>query len=123
MRKWPDQVLLRFGVGCLSHASGETVQLNERLSDYVMTLEGDTFLVGGTWGSPIVPHDLTIRLHPDFIPLRLQREPIGNGASTATVIFNPEGAVVSPPFDPALVGARRALVPSHPWRYRHVCGP
>jgi hypothetical protein len=34
-------------------------------------------------------------LHPDFIPLRLQREPLGKGASAAAVRFTPEGGVVS----------------------------
>jgi hypothetical protein len=71
------------------------VQLTERLLDYVVTLEDDTFVMGGTWGSPVVPHDLTIRLHPDFIPLRLQREPLGKGASATAVRFTPEGAVVT----------------------------
>lgn len=76
-------------------AAGETVQLAERLSDYVVTLQEDTFVMGGTWGSSLVPHDLTIRLHPDLIPLRLQRESMGKGASVAAVRFTPQGAVVT----------------------------
>ena len=74
---------------------GETVQLSERMLDYVVTMEEDAFAMGGTWGSPVVPHDLTIRLHPDFIPLRLQRETLGKGVSAAALRFTTGGAVVT----------------------------
>lgn len=76
-------------------ASGETVSLTERLPSAVVTLEADTFLLAGIWGSLIVPHELTIQLHPDFIPLRLEREPVGKGRSVATVRFVPEGTIVT----------------------------
>jgi hypothetical protein len=76
-------------------APGEEVHLTERLLDYVVTVEEDTFVMGGTWGSHVVPHDLTIRLHQDFIPLRLQRERLGKGTSAAAVRFTPQGGVVT----------------------------
>jgi hypothetical protein len=75
--------------------AGETVHLTERLLNRVHVLEDSTFVLAGTWGSLLMPHNLTIRFHPDFIPLRLQRERLGKGASNiATVLFTPDGAVV-----------------------------
>ena len=76
-------------------ASGESVRMVERLQRYVDVLDDNTFVVGGTWGSSLIPHDLTIRFHPDFIPLRLQRERSGRATSMAAVRFTPEGAVVT----------------------------
>lgn len=73
----------------------ETVYLTEQLLDCVVTCEDNTFVIGGTWGSRVVPHDLTIRLHPDFIPLRFQREMLGKGVSMAAVRFTTDGAIVT----------------------------
>jgi len=75
--------------------SGETVRLVERLQRYVHVLDDDTFLVGGIWGSSLIPHYVTIRFHPDFIPLRVQRERLGGETSRTAVRFTPEGAVVT----------------------------
>ena len=76
-------------------APGETIRMVERLQHYVRVLDDDSFVVGGTWGSNLMPHDLTIRFHPDFVPLRLQRERLGRATSTAAVQFTPAGAVVT----------------------------
>jgi CHAT domain-containing protein len=85
----------QLGWGVFRITNGETVRIVECLKHYVHVLDNDTFLVGGTWGSSLIPHDLTIRFHPDFIPLRLQRKRLGRAPSTAAVRFTPEGAVVT----------------------------
>lgn len=75
--------------------SGDAVNMIERLRYQVHQLEEDSFVLGGTWGSLLIPHDLTIRFHSDFIPLKLQRERLGKGASsTAAVRFTLDGAEV-----------------------------
>jgi len=74
---------------------GETIRVTEQVPDYVHVLEDDTFLLGGTWGSTLIPHVLTIRFHPDFIPLRLGRQLMGKGSSVAAGRFSPEGAIVT----------------------------
>jgi len=85
----------QLGWAVFSVAPGETVRMVERLERYVHALDDSTFVVGGTWGSSLIPHDLTIRFHSDFIPLRLQRECLGGAPSVAAVRFTPEGAVVT----------------------------
>jgi hypothetical protein len=76
-------------------AAGETVRMVERLAGYVRALDDDTLLLGGTWGSLLIPHDLTIRFREDFVPVRLQRERLGKTESEAAIRFTSEGAVVT----------------------------
>jgi CHAT domain-containing protein/tetratricopeptide (TPR) repeat protein len=74
---------------------GETFRLTEQISNCVHVLEDNTFLMGDTWGSTVIPHLLTIRFHPDFVPLRLQRQRMGKASSVASVKFSREGAIVT----------------------------
>jgi hypothetical protein len=56
-----------------------------------------------------VSYVLAIRFHPDFIPLRLQRQQIGR-ASGATVTFSPQGALVNASFYRPAMARRIALL-------------
>lgn len=74
---------------------GETVSITEQLTDCVHVVDNDTFLLHGTWGSTLIPHVITIQLHLDFVPLRLQRKPVSRGSSFATIRFSSGGAIVT----------------------------
>jgi CHAT domain-containing protein/tetratricopeptide (TPR) repeat protein len=78
---------------------GESFSFTEDATSAIHRLEDETYLIGSTWGSSLFPHYLTIRFHPAFVPLRLQRQQIGRAPSIATVQFSPEGASVK--FRPA----------------------
>jgi hypothetical protein len=39
---------------------GESVRFTEKVSGKIYALDEDTFLIGGTWGSTLFPHFLTI---------------------------------------------------------------
>jgi hypothetical protein len=73
---------------------GDRISITEGLTNFVYPLEDDSLVMGGTWGSSLFPHTVTIRFHQDFIPLRLQREQIGRACSIATVQFSPDGATL-----------------------------
>ncbi|MGB6946269.1 MAG: CHAT domain-containing protein [Bryobacteraceae bacterium] len=82
------------GWAVFSLRPGESVCVTEEAPGSVHALEDDSLIFGGTWGSSLFPYVLTIRLHPIFVPLRLQREPLGRAHSLATVQFSPEGASI-----------------------------
>ena len=73
---------------------GDRISITERLTNFVHPLEDDSFVLGGTFGSSLFPHSVTIRFQQDYIPLRLQRQQIGRAYSIATVRFSEDGATV-----------------------------
>jgi CHAT domain-containing protein len=73
---------------------GESFRITEQDTETVQVLEDDSYVIVRTWGSALLPHSLTFRFHPDFVPLRLQRQQIGRSSGRATVRFSPEGATV-----------------------------
>jgi hypothetical protein len=74
---------------------GARFRIVEHRRGAVHAPEENTYVVGGTWGSRQFSHTLSIRLHPDFMPLRFQHELIGGTGSVVTVRFTPGGAVVA----------------------------
>jgi CHAT domain-containing protein len=82
------------GLVVISLRPGESFRVTEQLTSSVRVLEDDTYLIGRTWGSSLFSHLLTIRLHPDFVPIRFEQQQIGRASCIATVRFAPEGPSV-----------------------------